>query len=201
VGRLPVRSRSEAEAICRVQGGSRATGANASRRMSRRTHPRKYRLARVHANAVSRALQQPERLRQILERTPLGRVAEPEEVGAAIAFLCLPAASYAHRGRLARGLFRGVFDTLPRLCRRPGGATANAAPDPLALWAPTVEEGARAWRSSRPRSARIPRAAAGSISSRRFGRVLFCRKKFGSQGDARGPPRWIMTRKSHLTAR
>jgi Tropinone reductase 1 len=30
----------------------------------------------------------------VLERTPLGRIAEPEEVAAAIAFLCLPAASY-----------------------------------------------------------------------------------------------------------
>lgn len=31
---------------------------------------------------------------RILERTPLGRIAEPEEVARAIAFLCLPAASY-----------------------------------------------------------------------------------------------------------
>jgi len=33
-------------------------------------------------------------LEQVLTRTPQGRVGEPEEVGAAVAFLCLPAASY-----------------------------------------------------------------------------------------------------------
>jgi tropinone reductase I len=77
--------------------------------------------ARIRANIVLPAytrtpltesvLQQPERLRQILERTPLGRVAEPEEVAAAIAFLCLPAASYitghslaVDGGFLAKGL-------------------------------------------------------------------------------------------------
>jgi Tropinone reductase 1 len=31
---------------------------------------------------------------RILERTPLGRIAEPEEVARAVAFLCLPASSY-----------------------------------------------------------------------------------------------------------
>ncbi|GMU43949.1 MAG: SDR family oxidoreductase [Xanthomonadales bacterium PRO6] len=31
---------------------------------------------------------------EVLARTPLGRVGEPEEVAAAVAFLCLPAASY-----------------------------------------------------------------------------------------------------------
>ena len=35
-----------------------------------------------------------EYLDEVLERTPMGRVGEPEEVAAAIAFLCLPAASY-----------------------------------------------------------------------------------------------------------
>lgn len=33
-------------------------------------------------------------LDEVLERTPLKRIGEPEEVAAAIAFLCLPAASY-----------------------------------------------------------------------------------------------------------
>ena len=33
-------------------------------------------------------------LDEVLERTPMGRVGEPEEVAAAIAFLCLPAAAY-----------------------------------------------------------------------------------------------------------
>jgi Tropinone reductase 1 len=31
---------------------------------------------------------------RIIERTPLGRIAEPEEVARAVAFLCLPASSY-----------------------------------------------------------------------------------------------------------
>lgn len=31
---------------------------------------------------------------EVLERTPMGRIGEPEEVAAAVAFLCLPAASY-----------------------------------------------------------------------------------------------------------
>jgi Tropinone reductase 1 len=33
-------------------------------------------------------------LTAILDRTPLGRIAEPEEIAAAAAFLCMPAASY-----------------------------------------------------------------------------------------------------------
>src|SRR5690606_30887791 len=33
-------------------------------------------------------------LDEVLERTPMGRIGEPEEVGAAVAFLCLPAAAY-----------------------------------------------------------------------------------------------------------
>jgi Tropinone reductase 1 len=33
-------------------------------------------------------------LEEVLARTPMGRIGEPEEVAAAIAFLCLPAASY-----------------------------------------------------------------------------------------------------------
>ncbi|NII11969.1 SDR family oxidoreductase [Oleiagrimonas sp. C23AA] len=33
-------------------------------------------------------------LDEVLERTPMGRIGEPEEVAAAVAFLCLPAASY-----------------------------------------------------------------------------------------------------------
>ncbi|RFP66819.1 SDR family oxidoreductase [Hymenobacter lapidiphilus] len=32
--------------------------------------------------------------RSVIDRTPLGRVGEPEEVSAAVAFLCLPAAAY-----------------------------------------------------------------------------------------------------------
>lgn len=43
---------------------------------------------------VAPVLSQPERLAAIVSRTPLGRVAEPAEVAAAVAFLALPAASY-----------------------------------------------------------------------------------------------------------
>jgi Tropinone reductase 1 len=39
-------------------------------------------------------LENPRLVRRILDRTPLGRIAEPEEVAAAVAFLCLPAASF-----------------------------------------------------------------------------------------------------------
>lgn len=40
------------------------------------------------------ALADPDYLEEVLDHTPLRRIGEPEEVAAAIAFLCLPAASY-----------------------------------------------------------------------------------------------------------
>jgi tropinone reductase I len=40
------------------------------------------------------ALADPAYAEEVLERTPMGRIGEPEEVAAAVAFLCLPAASY-----------------------------------------------------------------------------------------------------------
>ncbi len=40
------------------------------------------------------ALADPDYLEEVLERTPMRRIGEVEEVAAAIAFLCLPAASY-----------------------------------------------------------------------------------------------------------
>ena len=36
----------------------------------------------------------PDYSRAVIARTPMGRIGEPEEVAAAVAFLCLPAASY-----------------------------------------------------------------------------------------------------------
>ncbi|MBS1487468.1 MAG: SDR family oxidoreductase [Bacteroidetes bacterium] len=59
---------------------------------------------RIRVNAVSpwyvetplteSVLADPERLQKILERTPLGRVGQPEEIASAVAFLCMPKASY-----------------------------------------------------------------------------------------------------------
>lgn len=39
-------------------------------------------------------LRNPDYLNSVLDHTPMRRVGEPEEVSAAVAFLCLPAASY-----------------------------------------------------------------------------------------------------------
>ena len=56
-------------------------------------------------------LSQPDRLKKILDRTPLNRVAEPEEVASAIAFFAMPVSSYitgqnlaVDGGFLAKGL-------------------------------------------------------------------------------------------------
>ena len=43
---------------------------------------------------VERLLEDKDYLAAILERTPIGRVAEPEEVASVVAFLCMSAASY-----------------------------------------------------------------------------------------------------------
>jgi len=45
------------------------------------------------ANA-ERVLADPAYYEEVVERTPLGRVGEPEEVAAAVAFLCLPASGF-----------------------------------------------------------------------------------------------------------
>jgi len=60
--------------------------------------------AGIHINAVApwytrtplanQVLARPGYRERVLARTPLGRVAEPQEVAAAVAFLCLPAASF-----------------------------------------------------------------------------------------------------------
>ncbi len=43
---------------------------------------------------VSELLEDPDFIKPVLERTPLGRVGQPQEVAAAAAFLCMPASSY-----------------------------------------------------------------------------------------------------------
>ena len=43
---------------------------------------------------VEALLQDKQYLQDILDRTPMNRIAEPEEVATAVAFLCMPAASY-----------------------------------------------------------------------------------------------------------
>lgn len=48
----------------------------------------------VRTRRTSALLADPDYYEQVIERTPLGRVGEPQEVAAAVAFLCLPAASY-----------------------------------------------------------------------------------------------------------
>ena len=46
-------------------------------------------------------LGQPDVLAAIVDKTPMGRVAEPEEIAAMVAFLCLPAASYVTAQEIA----------------------------------------------------------------------------------------------------
>ncbi|KAA2284641.1 SDR family oxidoreductase [Arenimonas fontis] len=48
----------------------------------------------IRTRRTSAKLADPDYLDEVLDRTPMGRVGEPEEVAAAVAFLCLPAASY-----------------------------------------------------------------------------------------------------------
>lgn len=43
---------------------------------------------------VKNLLENKEYLQAVLEKTPLGRIAEPEEIASVVAFLCMPAASY-----------------------------------------------------------------------------------------------------------
>src|SRR3546814_20493502 len=66
----------------------------------------------VRGNAVARVCSSTRRtseklsdsdyLDEVLLRTPMGRVGEPEEVAAAVAFLCLPAAAYITRESVDR---------------------------------------------------------------------------------------------------
>jgi len=48
----------------------------------------------IRTRRTSPALADPDYFDEVIARTPMGRVGEPEEVAAAVAFLCLPAASY-----------------------------------------------------------------------------------------------------------
>ena len=48
----------------------------------------------IRTRRTSGKLSDPDYLDEVLLRTPMGRVGEPEEVAAAVAFLCLPAAAY-----------------------------------------------------------------------------------------------------------
>ncbi len=48
----------------------------------------------IRTQRTGPALSDPDYLDEVLQRTPMARVGEPEEVATAVAFLCLPAASY-----------------------------------------------------------------------------------------------------------
>jgi Tropinone reductase 1 len=48
----------------------------------------------IRTRRTSESLADPDYLDEVLLRTPMGRAGEPEEVAAAVAFLCLPAAGY-----------------------------------------------------------------------------------------------------------
>lgn len=48
----------------------------------------------IETPLVEAVLQRPGYLERVLDRTPQGRIGKPEEVAAAVAFFCLPAASY-----------------------------------------------------------------------------------------------------------
>ena len=48
----------------------------------------------IRTRRTDDALADPDYLEEVLERTPLRRIGEPEDVAAAVAFLCLPAAGY-----------------------------------------------------------------------------------------------------------
>jgi Tropinone reductase 1 len=48
----------------------------------------------IRTRRTSDSLADPDYLDEVLLRTPMGRIGEPEEVAAAVAFLCLPASGY-----------------------------------------------------------------------------------------------------------
>ena len=48
----------------------------------------------IRTQRTEGSLADPDYLDEVLERTPMGRIGEPDEVAGAVAFLCLPASSY-----------------------------------------------------------------------------------------------------------
>jgi Tropinone reductase 1 len=48
----------------------------------------------IRTRRTETKLSNPDYLEEVLARTPVGRIGEPEEVAAAVAFLCLPCAAY-----------------------------------------------------------------------------------------------------------
>ncbi len=48
----------------------------------------------IRTRRTDQALSDPDYLEEVLDRTPMARIGEPEEVAATVAFLCMPAASY-----------------------------------------------------------------------------------------------------------
>jgi Tropinone reductase 1 len=48
----------------------------------------------IRTRRTSTSLAQPEYYEEVIARTPMQRIGEPEEVASAVAFLCLPASSY-----------------------------------------------------------------------------------------------------------
>ena len=48
----------------------------------------------IRTRRTSGKLADPDYLDEVIDRTPMGRIGEPEEVASAVAFLCLPASSY-----------------------------------------------------------------------------------------------------------
>ncbi|HXS73167.1 MAG TPA: SDR family oxidoreductase [Rhodanobacteraceae bacterium] len=48
----------------------------------------------IRTQRTGPALSDPDYLDEVLQRTPMGRIGEPEEVAGAVAFLCLPSSSY-----------------------------------------------------------------------------------------------------------
>ena len=65
----------------------------------------------IRTRRTESALSDPEYLEEVIARTPMGRIGEPEEVASAVAFLCLPASSYVTGECIATdgGLLRYAF--------------------------------------------------------------------------------------------